>query len=120
MTKMIGLNEQSAKEFFDSLLQSRKEKKRLKRMVTNGLKPIKYRIHYYRNFQILVYHPSFDFELMIGSDSDCPAFSIGRLDHHLLERFIGKWDNEQAMQEAVYKLIEEENILFDAPLVFNK
>ncbi|MCC4486251.1 hypothetical protein [Limosilactobacillus reuteri] len=44
----------------------------------------------------------------------------GRLDHHLLEYFIGKWNNEQAIREEVYKLIEEENVLFDAPLVFNK
>lgn len=120
MAKMIGLNEQSAKGYFDNLFKSRKNKKDLKWMVTNGLKPIKYRVHYYRNFQILVYHPSFDFELMIGSDSACPAFSMGRLDHRLLERFIGKWNNEEAIQEEVYKLVEEENVLFDAPLVFNK
>lgn len=115
MAKMIGLNEQSAKKFFDSLFKSRKNKKQLKRMVTVSLKHDEYKTHKYGDIQIFVYHPSFDFELKVGS-----AFSIGRLDHHLLERFIGKWNNEQAMQEAVYKLIEEENILFDAPLVFNK
>lgn len=120
MAKMIGLNEQSAGKFFNSLFKSRKDKKRLKRMVTASLKHIKYRVHYYKNFQILVYHPNFDFELMVGSDLDCPAFSMGRLDHRLLEHFIGKWDDEQAMQESVYKLIEEENILFNAPPVFNK
>ena len=120
MAKMIGLNEQSAGKFFNSLFKSRKDKKCLKRMVTASLKHIKYRVHYYKNFQILVYHPSFDFELMVGSDLSCPAFSVGKLDHRLLEHFIGKWDNEQTMQKAVYKLIEEENILFDAPLVFNK
>lgn len=114
MAKMIGLNEQSAKKFFDSLFKSRKNKKQLKRMVTVSLKHDEYKTHKYGDIQIFVYHPSFDFELKVGS-----AFSIGRLDHHLLERFIGKWNNEQAIREEVYKLIEEENVWFDAPLVFN-
>lgn len=115
MAKMIGLNEQSAKKFFDSLFKSRKNKKQLKRMVTVSLKHDEYKTHKYGDIQIFVYHPSFDFELKVGS-----AFSIGRLDHRLLERFIGKWNNEEAIQEEVYKLVEEENVLFDAPLVFNK
>lgn len=41
------------------------------------------------------------------------AHAKNRCVHGCLFQIIGKWDNEQAMQEAVYKLIEEENILFE-------
>lgn len=110
----LDINPAKVDNFFDDLLQNRHRKKQLNRMLRKAAQSSD-RVHRYKELTIVVHTDRESYgSFRIVTENYVTMFD---LDAKYLVYFIGCWDSETKMRQAINRLCQEQAVLFTQRLL---
>ena len=110
----LDINPEEIDNFFDDLLQNRRRKKQLNRIMRKAAQTSD-RVHRYKKLRIVVHTDRKSYgSFRIITENYVTMFD---LDAKCLTYFIGCWNSEVKMRQAIDKLCKEQEVLFTQRLL---